>query len=83
MRRNRVRYYQSMNPPASNTIDPLAVGQEPTDEQLAEVMAEVGRVARERRVLGEARMREMMAADFAAAQVRMEYLRKQFNLARR
>ena len=49
----------------------------------SEVMADVGRVARERRVLGDARMREMMAADFAAAQVRMEYLRKQFNLARR
>ena len=72
-----------MNTPASNAVDPLAIGQEPTDEQLAEVMADVGRVARERRVLGDARMREMMAVDFAAAQVRMEYLRKQFNLARR
>jgi len=72
-----------MNTQASNTVDPLVVGQEPTDEQLAEVMADVGRVARERRVLGDARMREMMAADFAAAQVRMEYLRTQFSLARR
>ena len=72
-----------MNTPASNIVDPLAVGQEPTDEQLADVMADVGRVARERRVLGDARMREMMTVDFAAAQVRMEYLRKQFKLARR
>ena len=72
-----------MKTPASNTVDPLAVGQEPTDEQLAEVMADVGRVARERRELGDARMREMMASDFAAAQVRMVHLRKQFNLARR
>ena len=71
-----------MNASTKPFVDPLAVDQEPTDEQLAEVMADVGRVARERRVLGDARMRELMAADFAAAQVRMEYLRKQFNLTR-
>ena len=72
-----------MNTLTSNTVDPLAIGQEPTDEQLAEVMADVGRIARERRELGDARMREMMASDFSAAKVRMEYLRKQFSLARR
>jgi len=60
-------------------VDPLAVDQEPTDEQLAELMAEVGRVAREKRAAGDAKMRERMAADFAAAQTRLDYLRKQLN----
>ena len=62
-----------MNTPASNIVDPLAVGQEPTDEQLAEVMADVLRVVHEKRAMGDARMREMMAADLLAAQTRMEY----------
>ena len=72
-----------MNVPMQIFVDPLAVDQEPTDEQLAEVMADVLRVVHEKRAMGDARMREMMAADLLAAQTRMEYLRKQFNLPRR
>ena len=72
-----------MNPSSQPFVDPLAVDQEPTDEQLAEVMADVLRVVHEKRAIGDARMRELMAADLLAAQTRMEYLRKQFNLPRR
>jgi hypothetical protein len=64
-------------------IDPLAVDQEPTDEQLAEVMDDVARVAREKRVAADERFREQMAADLRAAEARMAYLRKQFNSSRR
>jgi hypothetical protein len=64
-------------------VDPLAVDQEPTDEQLAEVMDDVARVAREKRVAADARFREQMAADLHAAEARMAYLRKQFNSSRR
>ncbi|MEO7254288.1 MAG: hypothetical protein ABIZ64_08620 [Casimicrobium sp.] len=72
-----------MNTSTQPFFDPLAVDQEPTDEQLAEVMADVLRVVHEKRAIGDTRMREMMAADLRAAQTRMEYLRKQFNLPRR
>ncbi len=64
-------------------IDPLAVDQEPTDEQLAAIMDDVARVAREKRAIGEARLQETMRADHAAAQARIVYLREQFNLTRR
>jgi hypothetical protein len=64
-------------------IDPLGVDQEPTDEQLAEVMDDVARVALEKRVAADARFREQMAADLRAAETRMAYLRKQFNSSRR
>jgi hypothetical protein len=63
-------------------VDPLAVDQEPTDEQLAEVMNDVARVAREKRLAAEARFREQMASDQRAAEARMEYLRKQFKSSR-
>jgi hypothetical protein len=64
-------------------IDPLAVDQEPTDEQLAAVMDDVARVARQKRAVADVRFREQMAQDMRAAEVRMTYLRKQFNLTRR
>ncbi len=64
-------------------IDPLAVDQEPTDEQLAEVMDDVARVAREKRAVADERFREQMAQDLRAAEARMAYLRKQFNATRR
>lgn len=64
-------------------IDPLAVDQEPTDEQLAAVMDDVARVARQKRAAADVRFREQMAQDMRAAEVRMTYLRKQFNLTRR
>ncbi len=63
-------------------VDPLAVGQEPTDEQLAEIMDDVARVAREKRAAAELRSRAVLAADLLAAQARTEYQRKQFNLPR-
>jgi hypothetical protein len=63
-------------------VDPLAVDQEPTDEQLAVVMNDVARVAREKRLAAEARFREQMASDQRAAEARMEYLRKQFKSSR-
>ena len=72
-----------MNASTQPFVDPLAVDQEPTDEQLAEVMADVLRVVHEKRAMGDARMRAMMAVDLLDAQIRMEYLRKQFNLPRR
>ena len=72
-----------MNASTQPFVYPLAVDQEPTDEQLAEVMADVLRVVHEKRAMGDARMREMMAADLLAAQARMEYLRTQFDLPRR
>ena len=64
-------------------IDPLAVDQEPTDEQLAAVMDDVARVARQKRAVADVRFREQMAQDLRAAEVRMTHLRKQFNLTRR
>lgn len=64
-------------------IDPLAVDQEPTDEQLAAVMDDVARVARQKRAAADVRFREQMARDLRAAEARMTYLRKQFNLTRR
>ena len=72
-----------MNASTQPFVDPLGVDQEPTDEQLAEVMADMLRVVHEKRAIGDARMSEMMAADLLAAQIRMDYLRKQFNLPRR
>jgi polyhydroxyalkanoate synthesis regulator phasin len=67
----------------SKFIDPLAVDQEPTDEQLAAVMDDVARVAREKRVVADERFREQMAEDLRAAEVRMTYLRKQLSASRR
>lgn len=61
-------------------VDPLAVGQEPTDEQLAEFMDDVARVAREKRAAAELKSRAVLAADLLAAQTRTEYERKQFDL---
>jgi hypothetical protein len=78
-----VRYYQAMSGTAMNSThptDPLAVDQEPTDEQLAAVMDDAARVVREKRALGEARLREALAKEARAAETRMRYLRKQFNL---
>lgn len=63
-------------------LDPLAVGQEPTDEQLAEIMDDVARVAREKRAAAEVNSRAVLAADLLAAQARTEYQRKQFDLPR-
>ncbi len=63
-------------------IDALAVGQEPTDEQLAEIMDDVACVAREKRAAAELRSRAVLAADLLAAQARTEYQRKQFDLPR-
>jgi hypothetical protein len=57
-------------------IDPLAVDQEPTDEQLAEVMNDVARVAREKRLAAEARFREQMASDLHASEARWSHLFK-------
>ena len=64
-------------------LDPLAVGQEPTDGQLAEIMDDVARVAREKRAMAEVNSRAVLAADLLAAQARTEYQRKQFDLPRR
>jgi hypothetical protein len=66
----------------SSPVDPLAVDQEPTDEQLAAVMDDVARVARAKRVLSDARMLEKLAEEVHAAEERAAYLRKQFNLRR-
>lgn len=63
-------------------LDLLAVNQEPTDEQLAEIMDDVARVAREKRAAAELKSRAVLAADLLAAQARTEYQRKQFNLPR-
>lgn len=63
-------------------VDPLAVGQDPTDEQLAEIMDDVARVAREKRAAAELKSRAVLAADLLAAQARTEYQRKQFDLPR-
>lgn len=63
-------------------VDPLAVGQEPTDEQLAEIMDDVARVARRKRATAELNSRAVLAADLLAAQARTEYQRKQFDLPR-
>jgi hypothetical protein len=65
---------------AMQPVDPLAVDQDPTDEQLAAIMDDVARVAREKRALGDARLRETLAEEARTAEVRMMYLRKQFNL---
>ena len=72
-----------MNLPNKPTVDLLAVDQEPTDEQLAEVMADVARAAREKQAIGEARMRTMMEADLLAAQATMNRLCAQLNFPRR
>lgn len=63
-------------------LDPLAVWQEPTDEQLVEIMDDVARVAREKRAAAEFNSRAVLAADLLAAQARTEYQRKQFDLPR-
>ena len=52
-------------------VDLRAVGQEPTDEQLAEIMDDVARVAREKRVAAELKSRSVLAADLLAAQDRL------------
>lgn len=62
--------------------DALAVDQEPTDAQLAAVMDDVLRVAREKRVAAAARSRARMADALTAAEARTAYQRKQFNLPR-
>lgn len=62
--------------------DALAVDQEPTDAQLAAVMDDVLRVAREKRVAAAARSRARMADALKAAEARTAYQRKQFNLPR-
>ena len=62
--------------------DALAVDQEPTDAQLAAVMDDVLRVAREKRVAAAARSRARMADALTAAGARTAYQRKQFNLPR-
>lgn len=62
--------------------DALAVDQEPTDAQLAAVMDDVLRVAREKRVAAAARSRARMADALKAAGARTAYQRKQFNLPR-
>jgi hypothetical protein len=72
-----------MNLPNKPFIDLLAVDQEPTDGQLAEVMDDVAHAVREKRVIGEARMREMLKADLLAAQATMNRLRAQLNFPRR
>lgn len=71
-----------MNLPNKPVVDLLAVDQEPTDEQLAEVMDDAARAVREKRAIGEARMREMMAADLLAAQATMNRLREKLNTSR-
>ncbi len=71
-----------MNLPNKPVVDLLAVDQEPTDEQLAEVMDDVLRVVREKRAIGDARMREMMEADLRAAEATMSRLREQLNFKR-
>jgi hypothetical protein len=68
-----------MNLPNTPVVNVLAVDQEPTDEQLAEVMDDVLRVVREKRAIGDARMREMMEADLRAAEATMSRLREQLN----
>jgi hypothetical protein len=71
-----------MNLPSKPVVDLLAVDQEPTDEQLAEVMHDVVRAVREKRAIGDARMREMMDADMRAAEATMSRLREQLNFQR-
>ena len=66
----------------TTTPDALAVDQEPTDAQLAAVMDDVLRVAREKRVAAAARSRANMADALTAAEARTAYQRKQFNLPR-
>ena len=63
--------------------DPLAVDQEPTDEELAEVMNDVMRAVLEDRARADLRMREMMAADLLEATSRMVYLLEKIKLPRR
>lgn len=62
-------------------LDPLAVGQAPTDEQLAKIMDDVARVAREKRAAAEVNSRAVPTADVLASQARTEYQRKQFDLS--
>ena len=62
--------------------DPLAVECEPTDAELAEVMADVARVAGEKRAAAAEQARGRFAAEVRAAEARAAYLRKQFNVPR-
>jgi hypothetical protein len=62
--------------------DPLSVDREPTDDELAAVMEDVARVAREKRIISDARLRTTLQEEVAAALTRMTYLRKQFKLVR-
>ena len=59
--------------------DPLAVDQEPTDEELEAVMKDVLRVVLEKRVIADTHMRELMAKDLRAAEAHMEILLKKLN----
>ena len=62
--------------------DPLAIGCEPTDAELAEVMADVARVAGEKRAAAAELAKGRFAAEVRAAEARAAYLRKQFNVPR-
>lgn len=64
------------------STDPLSVDREPTDDELAAVMEDVARVAREKRIISDARLRATLSEEVAAALARMTYLRKQFKLVR-
>lgn len=66
----------------STSGDPLAVDREPTDAELAAVMADVARVAADKRVAATERARRRFAEEAQAAEARVEYLRKQFKVAR-
>lgn len=62
--------------------DPLAIGCEPTDAELAEVMADVARVAGEKRAVAAEQAKGRFAAEVRAAEARAGYLRKQFSVPR-
>ena len=63
--------------------DPLAVDQEPTDEELETVMKDVLRDVLEKRVIADTYMRELLAKDLRAAEARMEILLKKLNFPHR
>jgi hypothetical protein len=58
--------------------DLLDATHEPTDAQLAVVMADVSRVVKEKRNMAYVRLHETVSEEARSAQVRMDYLRTQF-----
>jgi hypothetical protein len=67
--------------PAEN-IDCLDTAHEPSDAELAAVMADVSRVVKEKRNMAYVRLHESVNDEMHKALARMEYLRKQFKVPR-